>query len=73
MRSKLWIVAMAIAGLVVLMGCGGDDDSGGQEAAGAIKKGSTVKLWIMPNGPDPQADCPRARRVRRTRSWAART
>jgi multiple sugar transport system substrate-binding protein len=63
MRSSLRAVAFAIAALiaaaVVVAGCGGDDDSSGGTAAAEtnqIRKGTTVKLWIMPNGPRPQED-----------------
>ncbi len=64
MRSRLAIVAMAIAailvGALVFTGCGGDDDEGGggstQAAKSDIRPGTTVKLWIMPNGPRPQED-----------------
>ena len=66
MRSRFAIVAMAIAamlvGALVYSGCGGDDeDSGGsstngQAAKSEIRPGTTVKLWIMPNGPSPQED-----------------
>jgi multiple sugar transport system substrate-binding protein len=54
----LAILAIIVAALVVA-GCGGDDDSGASAASGGsneIKKGTTVKLWIMPNGPQPQED-----------------
>ena len=42
-------------------GCGGDDDEGGssgvkQAAATDIRPGTTVRLWIMPNGPQPKED-----------------
>ena len=36
------------------------DEGGGAAATNQIKKGTTVKLWIMPNGPDPQADMEKA-------------
>jgi multiple sugar transport system substrate-binding protein len=53
------ILAVIVAALVAA-GCGGDDDSGGGGTAPAgsneIKKGTTVKLWIMPNGPRPEED-----------------
>jgi multiple sugar transport system substrate-binding protein len=65
-RSKFAVVALAIAAVLVgalaFAGCGGDDeDSGssgsqGQAATSQIKPGTTVKLWIMPNGPQPQED-----------------
>ena len=66
MRSRFAVVALAIAAVLVgalaFAGCGGDDeDSGGagsqgQAAASKIKPGTTVKLWIMPNGPQPKED-----------------
>ena len=66
MRSKFAVVVLAIAallaGALVFSGCGGDDeDSGstgteGQAASAEIKPGTTVKLWIMPNGPAPKED-----------------
>jgi multiple sugar transport system substrate-binding protein len=61
MRRSFYAIVLTIAVVVagVLVGCGGDDDSGGgQGAADAnqIRKGTTVKLWIMPNGPQPQED-----------------
>ena len=66
MRGKFAVVALAIAavlvGALVFAGCGGDDeDSGstgsqGQAATSEIKPGTTVTLWIMPNGPQPQED-----------------
>jgi multiple sugar transport system substrate-binding protein len=61
MRRSFYAIVLTIAVLVagVLVGCGGDDDSGGGEGAAdanQIRKGTTVKLWIMPNGPRPQED-----------------
>jgi multiple sugar transport system substrate-binding protein len=56
-------IAALIVGAVVLTGCGGDDDGGGSGQAatgGKIEKGATVKLWIMPNGPNPQEDMEKA-------------
>jgi multiple sugar transport system substrate-binding protein len=58
------VVALAIAavlGVVVIAGCGGDDEEGNQSSSQAakspeIRKGTTVDLWIMPNGPQPQED-----------------
>ena len=59
-RAIVLTIAVLVAGAVVVAGCGGDDDTGGsgQSAADAneIRKGTTVKLWIMPNGPQPQED-----------------
>ena len=63
MTIKLKVaLAALVVGVLVLVGCGGDgsDDSGGAAATNQIKKGTTVKLWIMPNGPDPQADMEKA-------------
>ena len=67
MRRRFAVVALAIAalfaGALVYSGCGGDDDEGStgtgstdQAAKSEIKPGTTVKLWIMPNGPQPQED-----------------
>ena len=51
-------IAATVAGAVALVGCGGNDGSSSNAAAdgGQPKKGTTVKLWIMPNGPKPQED-----------------
>ena len=61
-RGKLWI-AWAIVALMLSVGvaaCGGDDeDSGapaGEAKAAGDLEGQTVKLWLMPNGPDPKND-----------------
>ena len=65
MRRKLatasWLVAFMLA--VVVSACGGsssddNDKSASTPAANAnaLKKGTTVNFWIMPNGPQPQAD-----------------
>src|SRR4029453_7068142 len=65
MRRKLatasWLIAFVLA--VVVSACGGsssddNDKSASQPAANANapKKGTTVNFWIMPNGPQPQAD-----------------
>jgi multiple sugar transport system substrate-binding protein len=64
MRRKLatasWLIAFVLA--VVVSACGGsssdDNKSTSQPAANAnaLKKGTTVNFWIMPNGPQPQAD-----------------
>jgi multiple sugar transport system substrate-binding protein len=62
MRRSFRAIAFAIAAVVaaglIAAGCGGDDDTTGDNAASTsqIKKGTTVKLWIMPNGPQPQED-----------------
>jgi multiple sugar transport system substrate-binding protein len=55
----LTIALLAVAGLV---GCGGGDHgaSGSTAVGGQVKKGTTVKLWIMPNGPKPQQDMEKA-------------
>jgi multiple sugar transport system substrate-binding protein len=60
------VVALAIAavlvGALVYAGCGGDEEDGGsagtqgQAAKSDITPGTTVRLWIMPNGPRPQED-----------------
>ena len=65
MRRKLatasWLVAVVVA--LVVSACGGSSsDSTTTTAstpaanANALKKGTTVNFWIMPNGPQPQAD-----------------
>jgi multiple sugar transport system substrate-binding protein len=58
-RSRYAIIAALVAALA-FAGCGGDDDdngsSGSDQAASQVQKGTTVKLWIMPNGPKPQED-----------------
>ncbi len=66
MSRRFAVVALAIAslfaGALVYSGCGDDNDEGsssntqGQAAKSDIKPGTTVKLWIMPNGPQPQED-----------------
>ena len=83
-RSRFAIVAMAIAavlvGALVYSGCGGDDDDSSSTTGtttNAAKSNATVRLWIMPNGPQPQEDMEaRSRRSPRTpasrstsRSW----
>jgi multiple sugar transport system substrate-binding protein len=62
-RSKYSIAIAIIAvlvGALVYSGCGGDDETAnepsGQAAKSEIKPGTTVKVWIMPNGPQPQED-----------------
>jgi len=64
LRRISWI-AWAVAALVLAVGvgaCGDDDDSGSGSSAGSAAsgpdtlKGQTVRLWIMPNGPDPKND-----------------
>ena len=63
MRSRYSIALAIIAvlvGALVYSGCGGDDEPAnepsGQAAKSDIKPGTTVKVWIMPNGPQPQED-----------------
>ena len=65
MRSRYTIVlaiAAVLVGALVYTGCGGDDDSTSNSSANTdsqaakITPGTTVKLWIMPNGPQPQED-----------------
>jgi multiple sugar transport system substrate-binding protein len=63
-RSRYTVVlaiAAVLVGALVFTGCGGDDESGtpsssSQDRAAKITPGTTVKLWIMPNGPQPQED-----------------
>jgi multiple sugar transport system substrate-binding protein len=58
----LMAIAAVFAGALVYSGCGGDDDdsggsgSEGQAAKSEIRPGTTVRLWIMPNGPQPKED-----------------
>ena len=65
MRRKLatasWLVAVIVA--LVVSACGGSSSDNKDKAAStpaananALKKGTTVNFWIMPNGPQPQAD-----------------
>jgi multiple sugar transport system substrate-binding protein len=64
-RSR-YTVALAIiavlVGALVYSGCGGDDETAnksndqGQAAKSDIKPGTTVNVWIMPNGPQPKED-----------------
>jgi multiple sugar transport system substrate-binding protein len=64
MRRKLatasWLIALVLA--LVVAACGGDDDDKSSSTskpatnATALKKGTTINFWIMPNGPQPQAD-----------------
>jgi multiple sugar transport system substrate-binding protein len=64
MRRKLaiasWLVALVLA--LVVTACGGNDNKGSSTTskaaanATALKKGTTINFWIMPNGPQPQAD-----------------
>jgi multiple sugar transport system substrate-binding protein len=53
-------IAAVFAGALVFAGCGGDDDSSqsasGQGSESDIRPGTTVRLWIMPNGPQPKED-----------------
>jgi multiple sugar transport system substrate-binding protein len=65
-RSRITWIAWALVALVLAVGvaaCGDDDDNSGSNssastgASGADSlKGQTVRLWIMPNGPDPKND-----------------
>jgi multiple sugar transport system substrate-binding protein len=58
----LLAIAAVLVGALVYSGCGGDDEgsdnqsSNTQAAKSDIKPGTTVKLWIMPNGPQPKED-----------------
>jgi multiple sugar transport system substrate-binding protein len=65
MRRKLatasWLIAAVLA--LVVSACGGSDNKNDNSAATtskasatALKKGTTVTFWIMPNGPQPQQD-----------------
>jgi multiple sugar transport system substrate-binding protein len=64
MRRKLatasWLVAVVLA--LVVAACGGSDNNSSSTTAKqasnatALKKGTTINFWIMPNGPQPQQD-----------------
>jgi multiple sugar transport system substrate-binding protein len=65
MRRKLatasWLIAVVLA--LAVAACGGSSSSDNNKssstskpAANALKKGTTVNFWIMPNGPQPQQD-----------------
>jgi multiple sugar transport system substrate-binding protein len=63
MRRKLaiasWLIAVVLA--LVVTACGGDDNDNKSSSksstnATALKKGTTINFWIMPNGPQPQQD-----------------
>ena len=66
MRSKYAIVfaiAALLVGALVFAGCGGDDSSSNSSSTDQAAKttpGTTVKLWIMPNGPQPKEDMEKA-------------
>jgi multiple sugar transport system substrate-binding protein len=58
-----WLAAAMLA--LVVAACGGSDDeqssggSGTQAAEPALQKGSTIRLWVMNNGPQPVQDTQR--------------
>jgi multiple sugar transport system substrate-binding protein len=64
MRSRyaiLLTIASVLVGALVYSGCGGDDGGSNQSstqkaAKSDITPGTTVKVWIMPNGPQPKED-----------------
>lgn len=61
------LVAAMVFATAFVAACGGDDDDGGDGGSAAaapasdtaLKKGTTVRLWIMNNGPDPVEDTQR--------------
>lgn len=61
------LVAAMVFATAFVAACGGDDDDGGDGGSAAaapasdtaLKKGTTVRLWIMNNGPDPVKDTER--------------
>jgi multiple sugar transport system substrate-binding protein len=60
------LVAAMVFATAFVAACGGDDEEGGGDGAAAaspsntaLKKGTTVRLWIMNNGPDPVKDTER--------------
>jgi multiple sugar transport system substrate-binding protein len=56
-------LAAAMLASVVVAACGGDDDEGsgqaGPDQGARFERGTTVRLWIMNNGPKPVADTER--------------
>lgn len=65
LRTVATLVAMVLA-LFVVAACGSDDDedsgaggSANQSEETQLKRGTTVTLWIMNNGPEPVADTER--------------
>ena len=67
MRGITRAVGAAVTAVALAAGvaaCGGGSDDGGKASTsggtGALQKGSTVRLWIMPNGPHPQEDMEKA-------------
>jgi multiple sugar transport system substrate-binding protein len=66
-RSKMavlaWIAAAAIALVVAACGGSNDDKSSGSTTSAAqpaaLQKGSTIRLWVMNNGPQPVEDTQR--------------
>jgi ABC-type glycerol-3-phosphate transport system substrate-binding protein len=64
-RSKLavvaWIATAALA--LIVAACGGSDDktasSTQSSQPAALQKGSTIRLWVMNNGPQPVQDTQR--------------
>ncbi len=64
MRRKWTAVAWMAAAVLALVvaACGGNDDEasgGGAQGSEALRKGTTVRLWIMNNGPHPVEDTER--------------
>lgn len=64
MRRRISWITWALTALVLAVGvaaCGDDGDSGSEGSGTAATegdslRGQTVRLWIMPNGPDPKND-----------------
>jgi multiple sugar transport system substrate-binding protein len=54
------VTAMALGAGVVACGGGDDGKASAGGGGGGLQKGSTVRLWIMPNGPHPQEDMEKA-------------
>jgi multiple sugar transport system substrate-binding protein len=57
-------LAVTMLAAVGVAACGGDDDDGGSAQTGStqtgrFERGTTVRLWIMNNGPKPVADTER--------------
>ena len=52
MKGMRWLATSALVGALVLAGCGGDDDDGGEASSGSAKGGisGSITTWIMDPG-----------------------
>ena len=52
MKGMRWLATSALMGALVLAGCGGDDDDGGEASSGSAKGGisGSITTWIMDPG-----------------------